>query len=187
MYYRLGYTYPKDDDGGYYMVEDGVDFDGVSSWALGRRFEAALPDPIQISLVPVSGFTGDPPDMFDEYMCLMSTRMIETLIATGASNLDAYRAVLRDEENGRQFDYHAVNIIGLVAASDLAKSEWENLDGPARLDTHFHSLVIDETKARGELIFRLAEDSSAIIVHDRVRTALEAGRFPSLTFTKVTE
>jgi hypothetical protein len=186
MYFRIGYTYPKNDDGGYYMIQDGIDFDGVSSWALGRHFEAALPNPILLELVPVSDFTGEPPDMFDEYMCLMSRAMVRAIAATGADNLDIYPAVLEDRQNGRRFDYSAVNIVGLVAAADLNSSEWENLDGPAILDTHFDSLVVDESKAAGHLIFRLAEDSSAIIVHEKVKDALEASGLATLTYTKVT-
>lgn len=186
MYYRIGYTYPKDDDGGHYMIEDGIDFDGVPSWALGRRFQASLPNPIVLELVPVSDFTGEPPDMFDEYMCLMSRTMVRAISAAGADNLDVYPVVLEDRQNGRRFDYYAVNIVGLVEAADLAQSEWDNLDGEPKLDTHFDSLVVDESKAAGHLIFRLAEDSSAIIIHDKVKAALEASALSTLTYTQVT-
>jgi hypothetical protein len=34
MYFEPGYDYPVDDDGGYYMPRDGLDFEGVESWAL---------------------------------------------------------------------------------------------------------------------------------------------------------
>jgi hypothetical protein len=186
MYYRLAYSYPIDEDGGYYMVEDGVDFDGVRSWALGRRFDAGLPNPITLELVPVGGFTGEPPDMFDGYMCLMSTAMVRAITAIGVDNLDAYPAVLQDRQHDRQFDYCAVNIIGLVGAADLARSDWKNLDGPPVLDTHFDTLAVDEARARGHLVFRLAEDSSAIIVHEKVKAALDAGGFKTLTYTLVT-
>lgn len=185
MYYRLGYTYPTDEDGGYYMIEDGVDFDGVRSWALGQPFTANLPNPIPLELVPVNDFQGEPPDMFDGYMCVMSAPMVEALLATGADNVDAYPTQLTDNANGRQFDYRAVNLIGLIAAADLAKSEWENLDGEPKLDTHFADLAIDAGKARGQLIFRLAEDTGSIIIHERVKAALEARGLKTLTYTSV--
>lgn len=185
MYYRLGYEYPVDEDGGYYMIEDGVDFDGVHSWALGQPFTATLPNPIELDLVPVSGFKGEPPDMFDGYMCLMSQLMIDAIVATGADNIDTYPAKLTDHKNGRQFDYRAVNIIGLIAAADLPKSQWENLDGEPRLDTHFTELVVDPAKTRGLGIFRMAEDTVSIIVHERLKAALQARDFKSLTYANV--
>jgi hypothetical protein len=185
MYYRLGYRYPKDENDGYYMVEDGVDFDGVRSWALGQPFEKPPPEPIRLDLVPINDFTGVPPDMFDGYMCLMSKSMVDTVKSMGVDNIETYRAILDDKPNGREFEYFAVNILGVVAAANLGESEWENLDGPALLDTHFDKLVVDPKKARGQFMFRLAEDTGTIVVHERVKQALEAKGLATLTFKKV--
>ncbi len=185
MYFKLDHDYPMDDNGGYYMPEDGIDFDGVESWALGRPFERPPPDPIRIELVPVSGFSGEPAPMFDGYMCLMSEPMVAALRQCGVDNIDTYPALLVDSVNDRQFRYLAVNILGLVAAADLTQSEWSNFDGAPRLDTHFDTLVVDPAKARGHLIFRLAEDTGSIIVHAKVKQALETAGIPMLLFSKV--
>ncbi len=182
MYFKLRSDYPMDDDGGYYMPEDGIDFDGVASWALGRRFTRPPPDPIRIALVPIQGFTGEPPPMFDRYMCLMNEDMVTALRGCGVDNLDVYRAVLVDDVNAREFRYFAVNILELVAAADLGKSRWSSFDGDARLDTHFESLALDPAKAGGRLMFRLAEDTAAIVVHEKVKQALETAGIPNLRF-----
>ncbi|HEX6246053.1 MAG TPA: hypothetical protein VFZ61_34250, partial [Polyangiales bacterium] len=85
MYYRLGYEYPIDEDGGYYEIDDALDFEGVRSWALGQPFEVLLPDPIRVELRPVSHFRGLPPDLLDGYLCLMSAPMVAALQALGAT------------------------------------------------------------------------------------------------------
>jgi hypothetical protein len=185
MYFKLGYDYPMDEDGGYYMPKDGLDFEGVESWALGRPFAKPPPDPIRIELVPVADFTGEPASMFDRYMCLMSPPMVDALRRCGVDNIDTYPAVLVDNANEREFRYFAVNILGLVAAADLSKSQWSNFDSAARLDTHFESLAVDPAKARGHLMFRLAEDTGTIIVHAKVKQALESAGIPMLRFSQV--
>ncbi len=180
MYFTLDHDYPMDDDDGYYMAEDGIDFDGVDSWALGRRFTRPPPDPIQIALVPVKDFTGEPSPMFDGYMCLMNEAMVTALRGCGVDNLDVYRAVLTDHVNAREFRYFAVNILELVAAADLRKSQFSSFDGDVRLDTHFDSLVLDPAKAGARLMFRLAEDTGTIVVHEKVKQAL--ADIPQLRF-----
>jgi uncharacterized protein DUF1629 len=185
MYFKLGYDYPMDEDGGYYMPRDGLDFDGIESWALGRPFAKPPPDPMRIELVPVADFTGEPAAMFDRYMCLMSPPMVEALRRSGVDNIDTYPALLVDAANERQFDYFGVNILGLVAAADLGKSQWTNFDGAPRLDTHFETLAVDPAKARGHLMFRLAEDTGTIIVHAKIKQGLESAGIPGLRFTPV--
>ena len=185
MYFKLGYDYPMDEDGGYYMPKDGLDFEGIESWALGRPFSRPPPDPIRIELVPVADFTGEPAAMFDRYMCLMSASMVDALRRSGVDNIDTYPAVLVDAANERQFEFFGVNILGLVVAADLGKSQWSNFDGAARLDTHFETLAVDPAKARGHLMFRLAEDTGTIIVHAKVKQTLESAGIPLLRFTPV--
>jgi len=187
MYYVLNYIYPRDEDDRTYMIEDGIDFEGVRSWALGEPFTSPLPNPITLELVPIDDFQGNPPEMFDGYICLMSTRMVKVIQTAGADNLDVYPAILEDKVNNRHFDYQAVNIVGLMAVADLQKSIWENLDGEAKFDTHFSETVIDASKARGQLIFRMAESTDTIIIHERVKEALETAGFETLRFTKVAE
>jgi len=185
MYFKLSYDYPMDDDGGYYMPKDGIDFPGIESWSLGRPFDTPPPDPIRIELVPVTDFTGEPAPMFDRYMCLMGEAMVGALRRCGVDNIDTYPAILVDSVNHREFEYLAINILGLIAAADLSKSQWSNFDGAARIDTHFDALAVDPDKARGQLMFRLAEDTGTIVVHAKVKQALESAGIAMLRFTPV--
>ncbi|XXY17976.1 hypothetical protein WME88_58080 [Sorangium sp. So ce216] len=181
-YYVLSYEVPQDENEGYLDLQDGLDFDGVDSWSLGQRFLAALPDPIEVDLVPVSGYRGEPSEMYDGNMCLMSERLLSALLTCGVDNIDHYRAVLRNTETGQTYGYRAVNIVGLVAAADLAGSVWESHDGDARIDTSFDALVVNEGKALGALMFRLAENTSTILIHAKVRDHLLSVGFPTLRF-----
>ena len=72
-----------------------------------------------------------------------------------------------------------------MQVADLKKSEWENYDGEAKIDTHFEKLVVDENRCRGQEIFRMAEDTGTILIHERIKKELEAVGFPTLRFLPV--
>lgn len=185
MYWALRGDYEIDENGGYYSIDDGLELEGVESWALGAPFSGPLPEPIVVAIRALDGFRGAPPEMNDGNMLLCSARLVDVLREAGVTNLACYPAVLRDEENAREFRYFAVNVLGLVAAADLARSKWENLDGEARMDTHFERLAVDEGALAGVLMCRLAESTGTIVVHDRVKVACERARIPRLVFRRV--
>jgi hypothetical protein len=54
-------------------------------------------------------------------------------------------------------------------------------DGP-QLTVLFESLVIDEAKAQGQLLFRLAESVSTILIHEKVVSRLRSTGDFGLTF-----
>jgi hypothetical protein len=66
-YFLLRPIYPVDEAGGYYDIDDGIDFDGIPGWALGTKFDRLPPDPISISisLNTVEGYVGSPPELSD--------------------------------------------------------------------------------------------------------------------------
>jgi hypothetical protein len=170
MYYVLSYLIPQDENGGYFEIEDGLDFDGFDSWSLGRRWpNAGVPDPIEVDIVPVDGYSGQPSELYDGNMCLMSARLVDALLECGVDNLELYRAVLRNVETGKPYDYRAVNIIGLVSAADLTHSSWERRHSDPMFDVNFDSIVIDERRAGGRLMFRLAENTGVILIDERIR------------------
>lgn len=184
MYYVMSYYVPEDDDGGYYDINDGLQFDGVLSWSLGRRWNVDLPDPIEIEILPVEGYVGPLSDLYDGNMCLMSPRLVEVLRSVGVDNLDVYRAVLRNTQTGEGHEFHVVNIIGLVAAADLGRSKWSSYDDEPVIDVTFDRIEIDERAAREQKVFRLAENTGVIMVDEEVRDHLLRGDFPSLIFSE---
>ena len=101
----------------------------------------------------------------------------------GVDNIDCYDAILFDPKTEQKFNnYKAVNIIGVIAAADLGKSKYNAPSGSALIDADFDSLVIDEVKTHGMLMFRLAECITAIVIHDKVRRHIEAKGIKYLNF-----
>ena len=113
------------------------------------------------------------------------SRANSILKEAGVDNLDCYPAILTNVETGETYDYQAVNIIGTRMAADLDKSDWENFDGEAKTDTFFNKLTVDEEKAEGLLIFRLAESLSTVIVHQQVKDHILGQGIDTLTFLEV--
>jgi hypothetical protein len=151
------------------------------SWQLGARLPQPPPVPVLIDLDPQ--FPGIMMPMYDCGILVFSKPMVAALESAGVDNLEVFPAILRDPESGAEYrDYFAVNIVGLVAAADLGQSEYEAPSGTPIVDVDFDSLVIDEKRAGDLLMFRLAECITAIIIHERIKQALEAAKIPHLDF-----
>lgn len=177
MFYTLEYDYPMSPDNDYYDINDGVEIEGIESWTTGQPFAEVPSAPIVIDME----LTGDwpdatPPPMKIGHMLLMSDAMVGALRSIGVSSFDAYPAVLRDQANERSFPYFAVNILAAVDAVDKSSSEGVDLES---LTPIFTKLVVDESKAKTEEFFRLA-DGGAIVISSRVKDALE--HIPFLRF-----
>ena len=148
-------------------------FENVS-WNRGARIQGHVPAPVRIYLDPEA--PGILLPMYHKGVLLMSDALIAALQSAGVSNLEPFSAVLVDEASQREYtNYKLVNIIGVIAAADLTQSVY-TAHGAPLFDVDFDSLVIDESKALGGLMFRLAENVSGIVVHESVKNAvLKAG------------
>jgi hypothetical protein len=114
--------------------------------------------------------------------CLMSKGLVDALKASGVDNLQVYPTVLTEGSSGAvREDYCVVNVIGLVAAADMEKSEAIPLGG----GQVFTSLEVDPARGKGLLMFRLAESRIDLIVHEKVATAVEAGQFRGVVLSPV--
>ncbi len=141
------------------------DLDGLN-WLLGRRIAQRLPSPIRVELDPDRGLMMP---MFDEGILLFSDDLLAALRECGVDNLDEYEVELTNPlTKERHTNYKAINIIGLVSAADLAKSDFK-AHGRPLIDVDFDSLTIDPAKTGDLLLFRLAECVSGIVVHEKVR------------------
>ena len=168
MYYMLACLGPIDRERA--VLRNVPMFKDVS-WMRGMRIKTEIPDPIEIEVDTRVGDAMMP--MFDEGMLIMSDEMIAALHKAGVDNLDCYNTVISDPETGKVYsDYKAVNIIGVIACADIKASECESFGEPL-IDMDFDSLVIDETKTHGALMFRLAECITGIVVHEKVKQCLE--------------
>ena len=176
-YYLLGCFGPEDQD----RAGIGEILDTSLNWQTGSRFESPPAEPVRVELNP--DFPGIMVPMFDAGILLMDDGMIVALDAAGVDNLDLYEAIIEDPATGDRFtNYKAVNVIGAVACADLAQSVFEAPSGVPIIDTDFDALAIDEGKARGLLMFRLAEAVNGIVIHEKVRAELERREIPYLDF-----
>jgi len=155
----------------------------IDSWRMGRRLISKLPNPVVVKIMP-----GDPDDLKEMYYndaIIMSKRLLEALQEAGVDNLDVYPCVIVNEGSGfRTEDYVAVNLIGLVKAVDIDNSNVTGGDGDHMLDTDFDGLTIDPKKARDYLMFRLAENTSAIVIHRSVKEHLVRKGFTMLSYVE---
>ncbi|MBL8025522.1 MAG: hypothetical protein JNL74_03880, partial [Fibrobacteres bacterium] len=137
----------------------------ISGWMLGRVVEPPAKLPLHYELN--SRHPGNPKAMYDEKSVpIMHDSVRAVLEWVGVSNIQYFDAVLSNPLSGEiRHDYKAFNIVGLVACADITASQTMGISSSRVGDTDFHGLVIDETKTDGTLLFRLAENISAIVVH----------------------
>ncbi|OHA80394.1 MAG: hypothetical protein A2675_01355 [Candidatus Yonathbacteria bacterium RIFCSPHIGHO2_01_FULL_51_10] len=158
----------------------------IRSWCDGKepRADTVFPAPLEIEFETFHGYAGPPRELVDVCITLMSKRLADTLVEAGVSNIVFYPTTLKNKGTGEVYDYRAFKVVGLVAAADLEKSKWESYDNKPVADTSFEDLVIDESKATGSglLMFRLAENFSALVVHEKIRDAILAKGINTLKF-----
>ncbi len=122
-------------------------------------------------------------EIFLDSIPLFSKELIEALNSAGVDNLQIFPINIV-ERDGLPLDkeYYAVNILGCIKCADMDQSEYTDITGQGLFAVNFRNLVIDEEKAHGQYIFRLAESVSSIIVHERVKKKLEKNNFKYLKF-----
>lgn len=150
-------------------------------WMTGELLTRTVPNPVVFRLDP--NYPGKLKPMYQTTILLMRDDLVQALEEAGVDNLEKFPAVVRDETKSEEHTtYKAVNIVGLIACADMEGSKlMDDEDEPGEVDVNFDSLVIDEKKAGGALLFRLAESVNAIIVHRSVRDRVEAA-VPGMTF-----
>lgn len=109
--------------------------------------------------------------------------LIKILQDLGVDNMEVFPAILINNETGVEFTelHAAVNIIGLVSC---ANDEMSN-SRPLADTKYYLNLKIDPEKARGLLMFRLAEQPVDIIVHEKIAQAVQENGYKGIIFEKV--
>lgn len=164
-------------------------------WVAGRVFSPdAKKESFQPPAEPIEVTTqiepGSVPRSYPELtwspIPLMSRRVVEAIRSCGVDNIQTFATKLVppfgvDPPPPEDF-YLAVNIIGSVAAADLKQTEFDASVPDRMVSADIHSLAIDADKARSLLLFRLAENVSAVIAHERVRAGVEAAGIKTLSW-----
>ena len=162
---------------------DDVDFD------IGKFIQPDMVDgPLEYTLKKINPNSEDhgpykPAYLRDAYP-LFRLDLIDAMKKCGVDNIQAFDVIVMDPETGTAIDdYKAVNIVGLISAANMEESIATVHQNPPLIDVEFDELVIDEDKAKGALLFRLAESTGTIIVHKNVRDCLiEQGFDKDLAF-----
>jgi hypothetical protein len=151
-------------------------------WFHGGRLAGGFLQPLEYTLDPTR--PGNVLAMYDDTAYpVMRDDLVEALQAAGVDNLQLFPAVIRDPSTGTTHsNYKAFNIVGVVAAADMAKSVAAEGSDSAMIDVDFDSLAIDEKAAGPFRLFRLAESVSAIIVDEIVKQEVERRNIPGMVF-----
>ena len=158
-----------------------------ADWDLGRKHTVPIPQPLEFELKPLnpnaSDHGPDLPEYFKGPIPLFRDDLIAALREIGVDNLDVYDVTIKDPDNGESYtNYKAVNIIGAIAAADMARSAATVHPGGAVLDVEFDGFAVDEERTGGALMFRLAENTQAILVHEKVADHLDERGFDALDY-----
>lgn len=158
----------------------------AGSWNTGARFQTPPKTPIELTWDP-DNESGERVSFYEAGIVLMRKVLLQALEEAGVNNFDTYETVIRSQSGQPDCnDYLAVNIVGAIAAADMDQSE-TIVESDGMFDVLFGSLVIDEEKAKGQLLFRLAESVTTVVIHESVVTSLiDKGGF-GLTFTDPSE
>lgn len=148
------------------------------NWCSGRVVTDA-PERLEYELDDAAGALK--PMYPERSVPVMRRELAQALKALKVTNVQYCDALLRDRDGVRD-DYLAFNVIGTVAAVDGDRSRRVPTTLLGRTDVDFEALYLDEARLTGRLITRLAEHPSVIVVHRRVRDAIEALGFKGLRF-----
>lgn len=146
------------------------------TWINGQYIDFEVPQPIVYDLkideydtIPNVKVLGDA-----QPIPYIHNSLMEALLAAGVDNIQYYDAVIRDlKRNIDHTDFKAFNVVGLVSAADMSASTMMGTSNSTMIDTDFDRLVLDEEKCAGKLLFRLAENITAIVVSEAVKNEVE--------------
>lgn len=160
----------------------GPDLDNAPPWLHGGLISGGFTSPLVYTLD--ASRPGNLMAMYDDVRYpLMRDDLIDALQSLGVDNLQLFDAVVRDPATGSEYtNYKAFNIVGVVSAADMDRSVLMGTSDSRMIDVDFESLTIDENKAKGFRLFRLAESVNAIIVDEAVRDEIERRGIPGMVF-----
>lgn len=169
---------------GYSEIEDWscAQVDAFAGWSSGVPAPSQPSPPVEIRVVRHGGYVGTPDEYYDNSIPLVSQRLREALDAAGVDNIRYLPVTLCDSESAVTHPYFAFNLIGLVDAVDLRKSALHSHDGDFVGDSAISDLAVDGSAARGLSMFRLRQKFSVVLVHRRVKAAIERVGIPTVKF-----
>ena len=176
----------------YYKIEPvfkdkTITIDQISHWdyslTLGEAQPKEMPEPIEYHVDTDIGGTYLPNTFLSEP--IFSKPFIQALLDCGIDNIQTHDVNIINPDTNQHIDgYQAVNIIGKIACADIDASECEKLTESQYV---FRKLVIDSRKTHNAYIFRLAECTQIILVHEDVVKNLPQDLCRDLNFEPIDE
>lgn len=158
---------------------DPTDRPFVDSWTKGSIFsKEVIMDPFVVDIQ--DDYKNSQLLPYFDVEPVMSYAFYEALLDVGVNNLVAYECILRSEDGTVEHKgFKIVNIIGLISAT----GKGTEFSGESRLiDASMNKVDIDINKTGGALMFRLAENTGVVVVHEKVKKHLESKNFPFIVF-----
>jgi hypothetical protein len=149
-------------------VDIGMD-PAFSNWLGASRWSTPVPEPLPIKIEDGGLLL----PYYRNPFPIMESGLLRKMRDSGVNNIDDYAVVITDHKSGRQWtNYRALNVIGAISAVDESVSEGVELDAEGQFGKFYDTLYVDEAKARGALVFRLAESLSCFVVAESVKQAM---------------
>lgn len=183
MYYLLNLDWQVDEDFNYIDYYELKLLDVATedrSWMQGEIFTIPPSQPIALRVIDTE-YALFPP-IYLHPLPLMRRDVADIFEKCGVSNLDFYTTNIAAPIGCEAPEYLAYNIVGKIAAADMSQSNITPSFGDMLISAQVHKLVIDPAKTRGALMFRLAESMDGIVVHESIKTAIEAAGIIGLRF-----
>jgi len=173
----------REEGTGYMEIDESTCYKSFRNWGVGSLERVATPpEKVIIDVVPFDGYKGEPPELSDSTVPLMSARLRKALLEAGVDNIVYHPVTLKNTETGQTYPFYAFNLIGLISATDFDASNISSYDEDFIGDGSIKGMAIDESKLHGQNMFRLAEKFSAIFISDNVRKHIEASGIDTLKF-----
>jgi len=150
-------------------------------WMLGRRFRGRVTEPVEAVIK----------DDFDEGVLLpfyttpqiMTRELCETIRDAGVDNLDVYDAIVsREDGTIVSRDYVAFNVLGVVRRPKSSGTSFDPSNPERIADTRIETLDYAQDGPGELLMFRLCECLGSVVVHQKVKEAIEARGIPNIVF-----
>jgi hypothetical protein len=114
---------------------------------------------------------------------LVSSRLRTVLGDAGVDNVQYCQCRIVNPADGAvSGDYSIGNVVGRIGCVDWTESDVEAFPNRPEAIQFVDSLVLDESKIGGALMFRLREFLPLVVVHERVKAACEAAGITGLRF-----
>jgi len=153
------------------------------SFAAGRRLSIDIPElEIRMDSASQGRLTDDL--VIRKRRCIVhSRRLIDVLHSVEIDTIDYYHCRIVNEVTGEIFRNHqAANLLDMIFCLDQEQSELEIDDEEPNEIWYIHYLKLLEDRIGDALIFRLGERPSIVVVHQKVKEAVEKASITGVVF-----